>query len=58
LRELLFDLYQVVVVFPKDAKAKRSLFTDKKAFQEVKTTAAVATQLKRAASFTLRPLYS
>jgi hypothetical protein len=45
-------------LFSTDAKAKLSLFTDKQAFQQVKTTGGAAMQLKRAVSFTLRPLYS
>jgi hypothetical protein len=41
-----------------DTKANPSLFTDKVAFQDVKTTRGVATQLKQAGSFRFCLLYS
>jgi len=40
-------LYQIVGVFPLDAKLQTSVFKDKQEFQEVKTRRE-ATQLKRA----------
>jgi hypothetical protein len=48
--------YQVVVVLPTYVKTKLSLFTDKQDFQEIKTIQGVATPLKSAVGFTLRPL--
>ena len=51
-------VYQDIFVFPIDDKANQSLFTDKQALQEVKTIGGIAKQLKRAGSFTLRPIHS
>jgi hypothetical protein len=50
--------YQVVFVFPTVAKSKPFVLTDKQAFQDLTTTHAIDTQLKRACILTLRPLYS
>ena len=44
--------------FLTDVKTHPLLFTDKQAFQEMKTTGGVATQFKRTDNFTIRPVYS
>ena len=58
LRTINREAYQDIFVFPTDDKTKQSLFTDKQAFQEMKTTGGIAKQLKRAVSFTPRSIYS